>query len=291
MVQITRSQPGRKSLGELKLCGITLPVLTWNSIACGAVFRRIEESVEDLQGPNHGSGQTVGRISHHNEESEPEYVPERPISGPSRPGKRKREEDATLTNVRKFRRLQIISPSLISGSPDHENRSKWASEDKVGQQELYEAAERVLQELKAMTEHSAPFLQKVHKGDAPDYYTIIKQPMDIGTMQKKLEAFQYKSKKEFVGDLHLIWNNCLRYHSDPNHPLREKALIMRKHTDKMAVLIPDIIIRERAEVEAEFAAEVGAGSSEESDDDEPIMASRARRPRALKRPVNAERGN
>lgn len=50
------------------------------------------------------------------------------------------------------------------------NRSKWASEEKVGQEELYEAAEKVLSEVKAMTEHSQPFLQKVNKRDAPDYY-------------------------------------------------------------------------------------------------------------------------
>ena len=50
------------------------------------------------------------------------------------------------------------------------NRSKWASEDKVGQEELYEAAEKVLSDLKAMTEHSGPFLTRVNKREAPDYY-------------------------------------------------------------------------------------------------------------------------
>lgn len=50
------------------------------------------------------------------------------------------------------------------------NRSKWASTEKVGQEELYEAAEKVLNELKAMTEHSGPFLNKVAKRDAPDYH-------------------------------------------------------------------------------------------------------------------------
>ena len=50
------------------------------------------------------------------------------------------------------------------------NRSKWASEDKIGQEELYEAAEKVLSEIKAQTEHSQPFLQRVNKRDAPDYY-------------------------------------------------------------------------------------------------------------------------
>ena len=50
------------------------------------------------------------------------------------------------------------------------NRSKWASEEKMGQEDLYEAAEKVLSELKAMTEHSNAFLTRVNKREAPDYY-------------------------------------------------------------------------------------------------------------------------
>ncbi|KAL8662562.1 MAG: hypothetical protein Q9202_004614 [Teloschistes flavicans] len=50
------------------------------------------------------------------------------------------------------------------------NRSKWANNDRVGQEELYEATEKVLNELKAMTEHSTAFLQRVNKREAPDYY-------------------------------------------------------------------------------------------------------------------------
>ena len=55
------------------------------------------------------------------------------------------------------------------------NRSKWASEEKIGQEELYEAAEKVLSELKAITEHSTPFLTKVNKREAPDYYNSMFQ--------------------------------------------------------------------------------------------------------------------
>lgn len=131
------------------------------------------------------------------------------------------------------------------------NRSKWASEDKVNQEELYEAAEKVLQDLKALTEWSGPFLQRVSKREAPDYYNFIKNPMDIGTMMKKLKTFQYKSRQEIVDDLHLIWNNCLKYNTDPNHFLRKKALYMQKQTDKLVIHIPDLTVRDRAEVEAE----------------------------------------
>ncbi|KAJ5749031.1 uncharacterized protein N7511_010727 [Penicillium nucicola] len=158
------------------------------------------------------------------------------------------------------------------------NRSKWANEDKVGQEELYEAAEKVLSELKAMTEHSTAFLTRVNKRDAPDYHIIIKHPMDLGSMTKKLKGLQYKSKQDFVDDLTLIWANCLKYNTNAEHPLRKHALYMRKETEKLVPLIPDIVIRDRAEVEAEERrlqmADLDGG---EESDDEPIMSSRGRK--------------
>ena len=156
-------------------------------------------------------------------------------------------------------------------------RSKWASEDRVGQEELYEAAEKVLMELKAMTDYAQPFLNRVSKREAPDYFNVIKHPMDIGSMLKKLKQLQYKSKKDFVDDLSLIWANCLKYNQDPNHPLRKKALYMRKETDKLTPLIPDIVIRDRAEVEAEERRLHSMDGDDSDDDDAPIMASRGRK--------------
>ncbi|SMR63557.1 unnamed protein product [Zymoseptoria tritici ST99CH_3D1] len=167
-------------------------------------------------------------------------------------------------------------------------RSKWASEDRVGQEELYEASEKVLMELKAMTEYAQPFLQRVSKREAPDYFNVIKTPMDIGTMIKKLKQLAYKSKKDFVDDLNLIWANCLRYNQDPQHVLRKKALYMRKETDKLTPLIPDIVVRDRAEVEAE---ERRAHLDNEDSDEEPlIMASRGRKAPKKGAPTSARKG-
>ncbi|KAK0725399.1 hypothetical protein B0H67DRAFT_483113 [Lasiosphaeris hirsuta] len=159
------------------------------------------------------------------------------------------------------------------------NRSKWASEENVGQEELYEALEKVLSELKAHTEYSTPFLNRVNKRDAPDYYNFIKQPMDLGTMTKKLKGLQYKSKAEFVTDLNLIWDNCLKYNQDMGHPLRRMANGMRKEAEKLIPLIPDLVIRPRAEVEAEERRKQNGGDDDGGDDsdDEPIMSSRGRK--------------
>jgi len=90
--------------------------------------------------------------------------------------------------------------------------------------------------------------------------------MDLGTVMKKLKQHQYKSKKEFVEDLNLIWANCLKYNADPNHFLRKHAKAMQKITATLEPLIPDIVIRDRAEVEAEEAGAAEVDAEGESDD-------------------------
>ncbi len=103
--------------------------------------------------------------------------------------------------------------------------------------------------------------------------------MDLGTMTKKLKTLTYKSKKEFVDDLDLIWGNCLKYNAEPTHPLRRNANSMRKEAEKLVPLIPDLVIRPRAEVEAEERRKQNGGEDDAGDDsdDEPIMSSRGRK--------------
>ena len=110
--------------------------------------------------------------------------------------------------------------------------------------------------------------------------TVIKTPMDLGTMTKKLKTYAYKSKNEFVNDLNLIWTNCLKYNAGPDHPVRKKALVMRKETEKLVPLIPNIIVRDRAEVEAEERRQQHGDThldDDEDSDDEPIISSRGRK--------------
>ncbi|KAI8601118.1 hypothetical protein EDD21DRAFT_115910 [Dissophora ornata] len=145
------------------------------------------------------------------------------------------------------------------------NRSKWANEDKVGQEELYEGCERILMELRNYTEHSTPFLNKVNKREAPDYFQVIKHPMDLGTVLKKLKSFAYQSKTQFANDLFLIYSNCLLYNLDPSSVYRKHAIAMKKKTQQLLDTVQDVVIRDRAEVEAE---------AEESDEETESQASR-----------------
>lgn len=96
-------------------------------------------------------------------------------------------------------------------------------------------------------------------------------------MTKKLKNVQYNSKEAFVSDLNLIWANCLKYNANPEHYLRRHALFMRKETEKLVPLIPNITIRDRAEVEAEERRLHAHLDGDEDSDDEPIMSSRGRK--------------
>lgn len=114
--------------------------------------------------------------------------------------------------------------------------------------------------------------------DILTFGTVIKHPMDLGTMTKKLKGLQYRSKQDFVDDLNLIWANCLKYNTNPEHFLRKHALYMRKETEKLVPLIPEIVIRDRAEVEAEERRlQMAELDGAEESDDEPIMSSRGRK--------------
>jgi len=45
----------------------------------------------------------------------------------------------------------------------------------------------------------------------PDYYTVVKNPMDLGTVKKKLSYNVYKDAQEFIDDVELVFYNCRTY--------------------------------------------------------------------------------
>lgn len=45
-----------------------------------------------------------------------------------------------------------------------------SSDEKSGLQEFYDALERIIADIKGMQDHAAPFLNRVKKSEAPNYY-------------------------------------------------------------------------------------------------------------------------
>ncbi|KAJ1729463.1 Transcriptional activator spt7, partial [Coemansia biformis] len=125
-------------------------------------------------------------------------------------------------------------------------RSKWANERRVGQVDLYEALEHVLNELKAMGEAALPFLNQVKRKDAPDYHKVIKRPMDLGLIAKHLRNEAYNSKRQFADHLQLIRDNCYTYNTEPNNYYRQSADALMARAAQLMEGVPDIVIQDRA---------------------------------------------
>ncbi|XP_037910415.1 transcription initiation factor TFIID subunit 1 isoform X2 [Hermetia illucens] len=79
--------------------------------------------------------------------------------------------------------------------------------------------------LKTMHE-SWPFLKPVNKKQVKDYYTIIKKPIDLDTITKKVAAHKYHSRAEFLADIELIATNCEQYNgAESNFTQNAKVLL------------------------------------------------------------------
>lgn len=80
---------------------------------------------------------------------------------------------------------------------------------------------------KRHSHYAWPFYQPVDRVSVPDYYDIIKSPMDLGTIRSKLENGFYRSPSEFAADMRLTFSNCTKYNG-PDHEITKS---MRKVQD------------------------------------------------------------
>ncbi|XP_072882482.1 nucleosome-remodeling factor subunit BPTF isoform X11 [Hemitrygon akajei] len=88
----------------------------------------------------------------------------------------------------------------------------------------YEGLRRVLRSLQAH-KMAWPFLEPVDPNDAPDYYGIIKEPMDLATMEERVHHRFYKKLTDFVGDMTKIFDNC-RYYNPSDSPFYQCAEVL-----------------------------------------------------------------
>ncbi|KAF7684052.1 Bromodomain-containing protein [Astathelohania contejeani] len=70
-----------------------------------------------------------------------------------------------------------------------------------------------------------PFLTKVNKKDAPNYYEVILHPIDLETMYQKVDIYTLDT---FMDDINLLVNNCVIYNKtglicEYAYKIKEKA--------------------------------------------------------------------
>ncbi|XP_056018158.1 nucleosome-remodeling factor subunit BPTF-like isoform X3 [Ostrea edulis] len=81
---------------------------------------------------------------------------------------------------------------------------------KILQEKDYENVHRLV---KSMQSHKMawPFLEPVDPSEVPDYYAVIKDPMDLQTVEKNLMERKYLRLCDFVKDVTKVFDNCRLY--------------------------------------------------------------------------------
>jgi histone acetyltransferase len=94
--------------------------------------------------------------------------------------------------------------------------------------------------LSDMQNHASswPFTQPVNREEVADYYEVIKEPMDLSTMETKLEADSYSTPEEFIRDAKLIFDNCRKYNNETT-PYAKSANKLEKFMWQSIKAIPE----------------------------------------------------
>ncbi|KAK0509256.1 hypothetical protein JMJ35_008627 [Cladonia borealis] len=99
---------------------------------------------------------------------------------------------------------------------------------------------QLLHLLNDMQNHSSswPFTQPVNRDEVADYYEVIKEPMDLSTMEEKHEKDLYPTPEDFIRDAKLIFDNCRKYNNETT-PYAKSANKLEKFMWSQIKLIPE----------------------------------------------------
>ncbi|KAJ8299919.1 hypothetical protein KUTeg_021438 [Tegillarca granosa] len=97
-----------------------------------------------------------------------------------------------------------------------------------------------------------------------DYYEIIKKPMDLGTIRKKMDNREYKTATEFGEDVRLIFTNCYRYNPSDSDVVAMARKLQDVFEMKYARM-PDEILNDNDKDDSD--SDESSLSEPESDDD------------------------
>jgi len=100
-------------------------------------------------------------------------------------------------------------PKLQAGS----SRGSMGAADKAAMQAELRPCLRLLKDL-LRNPLAWPFAKPVDPVAYPDYYTVVTDPIDLGTIQKRLESGECEGRDEFAAEVRRVWSNCFLYNAE-----------------------------------------------------------------------------
>ncbi|XP_053812677.1 bromodomain-containing protein 8 isoform X1 [Vidua chalybeata] len=95
---------------------------------------------------------------------------------------------------------------------------------------------------------SSPFLKPVSEKQAPGYRDVVKRPMDLSSIKRRLSKGHIQSVMQFQCDLMLMFQNAVMYNSSDHHVFHAAVEMQREVLEQLQVLAEALLLsRERLE--------------------------------------------
>ncbi|KAI9265496.1 hypothetical protein EDC94DRAFT_517094 [Helicostylum pulchrum] len=126
-----------------------------------------------------------------------------------------------------------IDPLEVPGIPE----SGWTPEmDMISNRPRhsphYNTMLHIVEEMQNYT-HAWPFLEPVSIEDVADYYDIIKDPMDLATLEENVKADAYPTMEDFIKDTQKIFDNCKLYNAEDTEYAKCSVKLERFFNEKL----------------------------------------------------------
>ncbi|XP_066145851.1 bromodomain-containing protein 3-like isoform X8 [Euwallacea fornicatus] len=155
-----------------------------------------------------------------------------------------------------------LAPSPAGQPGAHSQKSKEKLNDSL------KACNEILKDLfsKKHCSYAWPFYKPV---DAEllglhDYHDIIKKPMDLGTVKRKMDNREYRSAQEFAQDVRLIFTNCYKYNPS-DHDVVAMARKLQDVFEVKFAKIPDEPLNRISGMVPHDSSSSGSSSESSSD--------------------------
>ena len=154
---------------------------------------------------------------------------------------------------------------------------------------------------------ASPFLEPVDMEEYPDYKAVVRKPMDLSTIWKKVKGFKPEkpysgNKKKFARDMRLVFRNCLVYNDEDSQICADAEVLAKLFENSYRVWVEDTsrtqfddVLAKLPEIPGEW---LGYGLDEEEGEDgsggggspsKIIVDTPANRLSALKRQLQKDR--
>ncbi|EJD53604.1 hypothetical protein AURDEDRAFT_110416 [Auricularia subglabra TFB-10046 SS5] len=159
-----------------------------------------------------------------------EKVPQTASRPNTRKGKRKADSEKELS-VRPVKRLREASENMDTADEYEVSTPVRRMADSDAQKQFQKFITVLHSEISGHRTGNI-FHRPVTKAEAPDYYDIVKRPMDLGTIKRRFtKSNEISNPIEYQRDLNLMFCNSLMYNR-PNSDLHEMARNMMVDCEK-----------------------------------------------------------